>query len=128
MDGIATVGGVFLGFLIRIGIPISLTILLSWLLRKLDAQWRDEAIGYKSEAISKAEQDIYFTIWSRNPCWEVKNCSPEDRARCKAYLQAEKPCWEVFRVNGSYSKSCAQCQYHKESLIKIEEFEIKQER
>ena len=30
----------------------------------------------------------------------------------KAYLQAEKPCWEVFRVNGSYSKSCAQCQYH----------------
>jgi len=122
MEGLATFGGVILGFLIRIGIPLALTILLSWLLRRLDAQWRDEAIGYKAEAISKAEQDIYYTIWSREPCWEANNCSPEARARCKAYLQSEKPCWEVYRSNGSFSKSCASCQYREEALLKIEQF------
>lgn len=122
MEGVATFGGVIIGFLIRIGIPLVLTILLSLLLRRLDAQWRDEAIGYQAEAINKAEQDIYFTIWSRTPCWEEKNCSPEERARCKAYLQSEKPCWEVYRNNGSYSKSCTTCQYREKALLKIEQF------
>ena len=62
MEGLATFGGVVIAFLIRIGIPLSLTILISWLLKRLDAQWRDEAMNYKAEAILKAEQDLYFTV------------------------------------------------------------------
>lgn len=121
MDGITTLGGVILAFLVRIGIPLGLTLLLSWLLRRLDAQWRDEAMDYKAEAITKAEQDLYFTVWSRNPCWEHNECDPEERLRCKAYQQADKPCWEVYRTNGSYNKECVDCEYREKVLIKIED-------
>ena len=122
MDGVTIFGGVILGFLIRIGIPVVLTMLLAWILRKLDAQWRDDAISYREEAITKAEQDIYYTIWARNPCWENNDCSPETRLKCKAYQQNEKPCWEVYRTNGSYSKNCESCEFREKVLIKIDQY------
>ena len=123
MEELATIGGVLLAFLVRIGIPLGLTMLLSWLLKRLDAQWRDEAMNYKAEAITKAEQDLYFTIWSRNPCWEDKQCDPADRLRCKAFLQSEKPCWEVYRTNGSYNKNCEGCEYREKILISLDQYE-----
>jgi hypothetical protein len=122
MEELATFGGVLLAFLIRIGIPLGLTILLSWLLKRLDAQWRDEALNYKAEAITKAEQDLYVTLWARNPCWEDKQCDPEDRLRCKAFLQSQKPCWEVYRTNGSYNKSCDGCEYREKIMISFDQY------
>jgi DNA-binding transcriptional MerR regulator len=35
------------------------------------------------------------TIYSMMPCWEVINCSKEDRSRCSAYLRHSGPCWAV---------------------------------
>jgi MerR family transcriptional regulator/heat shock protein HspR len=35
------------------------------------------------------------TIYSMMPCWEVINCSKEDRSKCSAYLRHSGPCWAV---------------------------------
>ena len=34
-------------------------------------------------------------IYSMMPCWQVINCSKEDRSRCSAYLTHNGPCWAV---------------------------------
>ncbi|MFZ1279446.1 MAG: MerR family transcriptional regulator, partial [Ignavibacteriaceae bacterium] len=35
------------------------------------------------------------TIYSMMPCWEVMNCSKEDRSKCSAFLRHSGPCWAV---------------------------------
>jgi len=39
MDALPELIAVLIGFLVRLGIPIGLTALLAWLLRRLDARW-----------------------------------------------------------------------------------------
>lgn len=124
MEGIATFGGIVLGFIIRIGIPLALTFLLGSILRRLDAKWRDEGYDYMTEAVTKAEKDMYFTLWSSAPCWEQNECPPEERIKCKAYQEANKPCWEVFRNNGSFSKACATCEYREELMLTSEKKKV----
>jgi hypothetical protein len=117
MEGLAVFGGIVLGFILRIGLPIALTFLLGWFLRKLDAKWREEGIDHVAEAVSRAEQDLYFTLWSSAPCWEQNECPPEERIKCKAYQDSNQPCWETFKTNGSLSKSCASCSYREEIML-----------
>jgi MerR family transcriptional regulator/heat shock protein HspR len=35
------------------------------------------------------------TIYSMIPCWEIINCSSEDRNRCPAFLEHNEPCWSL---------------------------------
>lgn len=103
-----------------IAVPVIITLFFGMILRRLDIRWTKEGQENRAEAIAKAEQDIYFTIWSRNPCWETNNCSPEARVNCKAYQQSEKPCWEVYRKNGTFSKNCADCSYREKVLVSLD--------
>jgi MerR family transcriptional regulator/heat shock protein HspR len=55
------------------------------------------------------------TIYSMMPCWEVINCSKEDRSRCSAYLTHKGPCWSVKGENTvCYSKECRDCSVYKD--------------
>jgi len=50
------------------------------------------------------------TIYSMMPCWEVLNCSKEDRSRCAAYLRHSGPCWAVKGEDTiCASKDCRSC-------------------
>ena len=50
------------------------------------------------------------TIYSMMPCWEVLNCSKEDRKRCAAYLRHSGPCWAVKGEDTiCASKDCRSC-------------------
>ena len=50
------------------------------------------------------------TIYSMMPCWEVINCSKEDRSKCSAYLTHDGPCWAVKGENTvCASKDCRGC-------------------
>ena len=42
-----------------------------------------------------------------SPCWEIRNCDPEKRAQCSAYVDRTKPCWE--RANTACAKELKQC-------------------
>jgi MerR family transcriptional regulator/heat shock protein HspR len=55
------------------------------------------------------------TIYSMMPCWEVINCSKEDRSKCGAFLLHSGPCWAV---KGEYtvcaSKDCRNCSVYRD--------------
>jgi MerR family transcriptional regulator/heat shock protein HspR len=42
-----------------------------------------------------------------SPCWEIKNCPPEKRENCSAYMDKTKPCWE--RAGTACAKDFQQC-------------------
>lgn len=54
-------------------------------------------------------------IYSLIPCWEVVNCSDEDRNVCGAYNSEEQPCWTFSHPNTICEiKSCRECEVYTE--------------
>jgi hypothetical protein len=113
MDEFTVTMFMVLGILLRIGIPLGLTFLLASFLRGLDAKWRDEASQVQPG------ETILRELWLSNPCWVEMDYSGGQCENCPAYNQKEKPCWEVFRENGSLNKKCQECEYRKELLLPI---------
>lgn len=55
------------------------------------------------------------TIYSMMPCWEVMNCSNEDRNRCSGYLTHQGPCWSVKgKDTVCAAKDCRTCSVYKD--------------
>ena len=97
METIITLLALIDGLLIRLAIPIALTALLIFFLRKLDAHWQTEA-----ELPQPTAQAI--------ECWKIKNCTAEQRKICVAY-QATLPCWQAKRLpNGYLREECLSCE------------------
>ena len=81
------------GLLLRLAIPIALTALLIFFLRKLDIRWQAEA---------QIPQPVAQTI----ECWKIKGCSAEQRKNCIA-CKSELPCWQAKRLpNGYLHEEC----------------------
>lgn len=112
MNEIQISAAVFLGILLRFGVPILITFGLAQLLRKLDERWRKEAEEEVTQAKYHAQQAALVQMWLQQPCWEIKNCSKEQRSLCKAFQEKDIPCWEIYRSNGSLSVRCQNCEYH----------------
>ncbi len=104
MNDINSVLAVVLGLGLRFAIPILVTALAVVFLRKLDARWQAEAENIPLDAEAQM-------------CWEVKNCTAEERAKCKA-IESNLPCWQVRRLpNGYLQDECLDCEvFHKASV------------
>jgi hypothetical protein len=88
-----------LGLLLRIGLPVVVTGLIFFVLRRLDERWRKEALA------------IPVMSTSQRPCWELKGCPEEKRSNCPASSQKNTPCWQVFRTkNGLLREECLECE------------------
>jgi hypothetical protein len=102
-----------LGLLLRIGIPLSATILLILFLRRLDNRW-------KAEAKESLDRNGYPVASASKPCWEVKNCSQEQKKRCPAAVQNANPCWQFFRTEqGALKETCLGCNVFKQAPLPI---------
>ncbi len=87
---------VLAGIAARIAIPILITALAVYFLRKLDARWQRE--GAKMP-----------TKMEKPACWEIMGCSPALRKDCPGYLSA-LPCWQARRSsNGYLREECLAC-------------------
>jgi MerR family transcriptional regulator/heat shock protein HspR len=42
------------------------------------------------------------------PCWEIKNCPPEIREKCSAFIDKSVPCWE--RASTACAVELKQCE------------------
>ncbi len=52
-------------------------------------------------------------IYSLIPCWEVINCSKEDRKNCGAYNGGENPCWTYNHPNTTCEhRDCRDCEVY----------------
>jgi len=98
MDILPSLLAVIAGFAIRLAIPIAITAIAIYLLRRLDARWQAEA---KTEALQP--------VVEKPRCWEINNCTPEMRATCPGY-SSEVPCWQARRKeNGYLQEKCLGC-------------------
>lgn len=52
------------------------------------------------------------------PCWEIKECPPERRDRCSAFVDKSKPCYELNRTRCNKEKDqyCEDCIIYLASL------------
>ena len=54
-------------------------------------------------------------MYSLIPCWEVIQCSDENRANCSAYNTEEEPCWTSNHPHTVCEhKSCRDCEVYSE--------------
>ena len=97
METLTSILTITTGLLLRFAIPIVGTLILVFLLRKLDAHWQAEA-ELAPIAIEKVE------------CWKVKGCSEKQRKNCIG-AAAPLPCWQVHRQpNGYLQEQCISCE------------------
>lgn len=76
-----------------------------------------ERIKCIRSAISKSKISIngIKTIYSMMPCWEVMNCSKEDRSKCGAFLLHSEPCWAVKGDDTiCASRECRNCSVYQD--------------
>lgn len=93
------------GLFLRLALPVAATILLISVLRRLDARWQLEAQQIPAQPIE------------RTRCWEIKNCSPEQRAACAAG-QSDNPCWQERRLNNGYlPEECLDCEVFEQAPL-----------
>ncbi len=103
MDRVLEVLGLLMCCGIRLMIPIGLTLLLAWGLKRLDSHWKTEA-----EA-KAARPEMKAITMSQIKCWEMRGCSAQKRAACPAYLQQDAACWEVYSEKGRLREMCRDC-------------------
>ena len=115
MDAILEGLFVVLGLLLRLGVPIGVTILIARFLRKLDSRWRTEA-----EQVLEGAGANLGTLVLPTPCWDAMSCPPERRETCPAYQESGIPCWERFRVNGNLQDACVRCNVLQGALVQAE--------
>lgn len=98
METITPLLTVITGFTLRLAIPIAITAIAIYFLRRLDMRWQAEA----------KEQLLAPTV-EKPKCWVINNCSAEMRESCPGY-QSEQPCWQAFRdENGYLQERCLGC-------------------
>ena len=101
-------------FVLRLGIPLLITLAVGYWLRRLDAKWQAEALAQQvaQEIQSDAEQQPDFEIYKviDQPCWELKGCSAAVCEQCPAFQQPDMPCWLVrYRAEGRLPANCYRC-------------------
>ena len=98
METITAVSAVVTGFALRLAIPIVITGVAIYFLRRLDNRWKVEA-----------EKQLMLPVVEKPKCWEINGCSAEMRATCAGY-QSEQPCWQALRKeNGYLQERCLGC-------------------
>ncbi|MCC7352207.1 MAG: hypothetical protein IT330_00515 [Anaerolineae bacterium] len=76
--------------LLRLGIPLLISLGIGYWLVRMDNRWRAAGAGQK--------------------CWDLKKCSPEQRVHCTAYQHPDIPCWAIVRATeGQLRPQCANC-------------------
>jgi hypothetical protein len=96
METFTSLLAILVGLLVRLAIPIAGTVVLIYLLRKLDEHWQAEATLPPTPAL-------------KTQCWKIKGCSPAQRKNCAA-ASSVLPCWQVFRQpNGYLQEECISC-------------------
>jgi len=57
------------------------------------------------------------SFWEdKDPCWELMECPEYVRKKCPAYLNPERPCWEVTYTQSeiliNITKDCKHCKVY----------------
>ncbi|RME47261.1 MAG: hypothetical protein D6791_06305 [Chloroflexi bacterium] len=111
--------------LVRLLVPLLITIAVGAILRRLDARWEaevrarlqteDKAAAGEPVLSSEAPWPLPVTpqvSWNEFgvPCWIVKSCDEATRISCAAFADAAIPCWLARRrIEGRIPLTCYRC-------------------
>ncbi len=108
MDTLTSLLAVITGIALRLALPIAITAIAIYFLRRLDTRWQAEA---KEQLLLPAVEKI--------ECWKINGCTPEERKTCAGY-QSEQPCWQAFRQkNGYLQEGCLGCDVFQQAPIPV---------
>ena len=101
-------------FILRLGVPLAIILIVGYGLRRLDAKWQAEARAQleASQAEQKAarEPQIKMLKVIEEPCWIIKGCPQTVYTQCPAYQHPDTPCWMArFRAEGAIPAKCYRC-------------------
>jgi hypothetical protein len=113
MEGLIQTGSVVLGLLLRLGIPILVTLVFVRFLRRLDERWQREGVGEVQTQPQEAP------LFSSLRCWMINDCTADQKKTCPAFLEAGRPCWQVYRVNGSVKEECLACEVFQKAPVPV---------
>lgn len=106
-----TVTTVLLVMLLRFGLPILMTALIVYGLRRLDKRWQEQA---------RNQTPVELILATTTPCWEVNNCSADTKYHCSAFLKPEVPCFQQFRAHdGRVKEKCLGCSVYREATVPV---------
>ena len=95
-------------FVLRLGVPLAITLAIGYWLRRLDARWEAEAVARWGQQAPPASVTALKT--AAQPCWEMKGCSEAKRAECPACKAWDIPCWVArLRATGRLPGECHAC-------------------
>jgi len=110
MEWLTTTLTVVLGLLLRIAVPIIVTVLIVYLLKRLDERWKREADIGIDQLVKPGNIG----------CWEINKCPAAKLAECKAYQNPDTPCWQVFRTkDGRLQERCIGCDVFRHSPVPV---------
>lgn len=85
------------GVFLRLIVPLALTALVVYWLRKLDARWQAEA-----------ENERAMLVKDELPCWKEQGLSM-DEIKMRA-AKNNQPCWQTHRLSNGYLREiCLDC-------------------
>jgi hypothetical protein len=101
-------------FILRLGVPLAVTVLITWGLKSLDARWQAEAEARQAVAIVSAgrAQPAAFKAAqaAQTPCWTLRNCAGVRQTNCAACKEPGLPCWMArLRADGRLPGACYGC-------------------
>ena len=101
---------VMFGFVVlRLMVPLAVTVLVVWWLRRLDTRWETEGRAQDMAAQVRSRGRTALREPDR-PCWEIHGCSAEERSHCDACRNSSLPCWLVrMQLTGKLGGKCVGC-------------------
>jgi len=91
-------------FLLRLAVPLAITLIIGHLLRRLDARWQTETQSHSDTVATEEPAAV------QQPCWEAKECSARRRSRCPGCRLTDIPCWLArLRVENRLPAECTAC-------------------
>ena len=117
-------------FVLRLGIPLAITLVIAYFLRRLDSRWEKEARSEQEAGSVTREEEKEKTVSvplvhipspasipatfdsDGKPCWEInKACTPIKMEQCPAYHDPSVPCWQARRqAEGRIPVECYHCE------------------
>ena len=112
MDGLLEAAVIVGMFILRLGVPLAITLAVAYFLRRLDARWQAEA--WAEWQASQPQEEVSATARGlkvgKQPCWSLKGCDEAARAKCAAPKQPDIPCWLARRRSeGRLPAECYNC-------------------
>lgn len=106
METINALLAVIAAFLVRLAIPILVTLAAVYFLKRLDSHWQSEG-------------ETQPVLVEKPECWKVNKCPPAQRKTCPGYL-SPLPCWQARRLPNGYLRSeCLDCEIFRNAPVPL---------